>query len=601
MKKSRLIPILAFSAVLLPNLFLHSCANTTEAPTGGVKDTIPPVIVKFNPALGSVNVPVHGTKFEFTFDEYVTVKTATNIFLSPPLSKMPKSKVRGKSVIVYFEEDLLPGTTYTINFTDAIADANEGNIFPGFTYVFSTGEKIDSMFVTGTVLDSKKLSYQKNITVMVYKDHSDSAVIRTRPNAAAKTDEWGYFCLPFLQDTLYRMYAVKDDNNNGLYDKESEQIAFVDTLIRPMYKVVDSLPELQKYEMKDTALCLARRSEQTLILFRERPDKQYILNKERPGERSAYITFQAPDAWIDSLWIAGYPNDRVITQFNAERDSLEIWVNDKRPAPDTLHLFVSYRKTDSLNVLHPALEHINLMMKDKDGKPVVKAKRHKRKEIKHEDTICVYTLSAKPEMIEQNGFELEFNVPIIEENFDKITFTYLNPKQKEFTGELTVEQDSTNLRRYILRPKEAFVIGNEYTLKIPQRCFRDISGYYCDSLVTKVSLPTEDNLTILKLSCIEVGHRHIVELLDENKSSLLRQYIIDENTTLDFPYLKEGKYTIRITSDENRNSIVDTGSLLNHLQPERVRFWKDENGNEILAIPPGSEVSQVLDFKEIFK
>ena len=176
-----LFPIIVAAIVFLPMIFLHSCANTTQAPTGGPKDTIPPVIVAFRPENGATGVPVHGTKFAFTFNEYVTVKTASNIFLSPPQAKIPKSKVREKTLNVSFEEDLLPNTTYTINFTDAVADANEGNTFPGFTYVFSTGERIDSMFLTGTVVDCKKLEPVKGATVMLYKNPSDSAIFKEFP------------------------------------------------------------------------------------------------------------------------------------------------------------------------------------------------------------------------------------------------------------------------------------------------------------------------------------------------------------------------------------------------------------------------------------
>ena len=261
MRLKNLTPLVLAAVVLVPTFFMHSCANTTQSPSGGPKDTIPPALYWTNPSPGAVHVPTHGARFEFGFDEYVKIKTANNIFLSPPLQKPPKSKIKGKGVQVWFEEDLRPNTTYTISFTDAIADNNEGNMFPGYAYVFSTGDSIDSLMITGTVLDCNTLKPVKNATVMLYKDHSDSAIFKTRPDAAVKTDDWGYFALPYLQDTLFRLYAILDENNDNLYQMETEQVAFIDSLIRPRTVVADTLKELQNYDMKDTLACRERESE----------------------------------------------------------------------------------------------------------------------------------------------------------------------------------------------------------------------------------------------------------------------------------------------------------------------------------------------------
>ena len=351
----RLVPAVPVALILGSVLFSHSCANTTQAPTGGAKDTIPPRIVSFSPEHMSVNVPTHDTKLVFTFDEYVVLKAPSNIVLSPPQARAPKSRLRGKSVEVTFEEDLLPDMTYTLDFIDAIADNNEGNMFPGFTYVFSTGDTIDSLMITGIVQDCNTLDPVKGVTVMLYKDHADSAVMLSRPFAVTKTDDWGFFCIRNIKDTTYRLYAVKDGNSNNIYDPaDNELIAFVDSLIRPVTVVNDSLPELQKLDMKDTVSCLSRKNEFELSLFREKPSKQMIMKKVRVSDRSSYLTFNAPNAHIDSMWVRGVPAGKLITQFNIQRDSLEVWVNEKSRQPDTLHMFVNYRKTDSTGRLHPS-------------------------------------------------------------------------------------------------------------------------------------------------------------------------------------------------------------------------------------------------------
>ncbi len=591
----RFLPlILLVGACLLP-LFFPSCANTTQAPSGGKKDTIPPLIIDIKPLPGAVDVPLEGASFVFTFNEYVTIKTPSNIFLSPPQQRPPKSRLRGRNLIVSFEEPLEPDITYTLSFTDAIADANEGNLFPGYTYVFSTGSRIDSMMITGTVRDCNTLAPVKGATVLLHRDLADSAVLRHRPYAAAKTDDWGFFILPFIQDTVYRLYAIRDANNDNIYDPETETVAFADSLIRPVLVASDTVPEILRYDMLDTLRCLARRSEHELKLFREKPSKQFIVNKVRTSERSAYLTFMAPGAWIDSLWIRGYAADQVISQFNILQDSLELWINSRRSVPDTMRIHVNYRKTDSLGRLVPTQEIVKLPL------PAEKRTFSKsvRRNIKHEDTTCVYSFTAAPETVEQNGFVLEFRNPIISERFDSVQFLAVNTRQRQSRAEFSVERDSLNLRRYILRPKDKLQPGFEYSMKLPHRAFRDINGYYSDSTLLKVSLPTDETLSTLELELTGVDRKIIVDLLGEKRDKVLRSYVTDRDGTLLFPYLKAGRYSIRITQDGNRNSIVDTGSLLEHRQPEAVVFL-DFSGSDYLAIPASAEIVQSADIRTLF-
>lgn len=592
---SRFFPIIPVAMVLGMTIFSHSCANTTTPPSGGPKDTIPPIITEIYPLLGQTNVPVHKTKLFVEFNEYVTVKDPKSLFLSPPLEKSPKFKLKGKGVLVYFESDLDSNKTYTLDLTNAIGDNNEGNMFPGFTLVFSTGDVIDTMMVTGIVQDCNSLTPLKGATVMLYKDHADSAVFLKRPDAAVKTDDWGFFCMRNIQDTVYRMYAVIDENNNNKYDPESEKIAFIDSLFRPVVVVKDSLPELLKYEMTDTVNCLARNTEVELNVFREKPSKQMIVNKERIGERTAYITFMAPYAQIDSIWVRGVPADRLITQFNLMQDSLEIWVNDPKPQPDTMFLNVKYLKTDTLGMLNSFTEEIKLL------KPRKTPGKSSKKDMKKEDTLAVFKVEANPETVEQYGFVIEFTYPLVESAFDSLVFRMINPRQQESIGKYSVRQDSLNLRKYIVTPKDKLQAGYEYFLKIPHRKFKDINGFYNDSSEVKVMLPNDDKLSTMLLNLTNVKNKYIVDLLNEKRDKVLRSYIVDSDRTLIFPYLKSGKYSIRITEDLNRNGIVDTGILLEKKQPEKVRFYKLEDGTFLIDIPEMMEIEQNLDVEKMFE
>lgn len=598
MKKlfEKYFPAIPVLLVLGPVLFSHSCANTTTPPSGGPKDTIPPVIVKLYPYPGSKMVPVHKTQLAFTFNEYVVVKDQQSIFLSPPMEKPPKYRMKGKTLVIYFESDLDSNKTYTLDLTNAIADNNEGNMFPGYNLSFSTGNHVDSMYITGVVQDCNTLMPIKGATVMLYKDQADSAIFKQRPVAAGKTDDWGFFCIRNIQDTVYRLFAVMDVNYDNKYDATSEQVAFFDSLIRPVNRIRDSVPELYKYLMTDTLACQARKTEYELNMFKETPSTQMIDNSERVGERTAYITFMAPYAQIDSLWINGVPHDRIITQFNIMQDSLEIWINDPAPQPDTLYLNVDYMKTDTLGNLVPFVEEIKLT-KPKE----LMVRKSARKDIKKEDTTAVFTVAAEPENVEQNGFVIEFKYPLVESAFDSVTFRSLNPRQQEARGKFTVTQDTLNLRKYVIRPEEEFLPGYEYFLNIPGHKFKDINGFYNDSLEVKVTLPNDETLSTLSLVMSNVNNKYIVDLLNEKRDKVIRSFIIDSDQTLLFPYLKAGKYSIRLTEDVNRNGIVDTGNLLEKKQPEKVMFYKLENGNTLIDIPEKMELSQNLDVGEMFK
>ena len=598
MKKffKNLFPVIPVAIILGTVIFSHSCANTTTPPTGGPKDTIPPLIVEVYPQLGQTDVPCQKTKLEIKFNEYVVVKDPKSLFLSPPLEKAAQFKLKGKSVIVYFENDLDSNKTYTLDVTNAIADNNEGNMFPGYTLVFSTGDRIDSMMVTGVVQDCNTLNPIKGATVMLYKDHADSAIFKKRPDAAVKTDDWGFFCLRNIQDTLYRVYAIIDDNNNNMYEAENEKVAFIDTLFRPTIKVNDSIPELMKYDMKDTVSCLARQTELELNVFREKPTKQLIVNKERIGERTAYITFMAPYAQIDSIWIKGVPKEKLITQFNLVQDSLEIWINDPKPQPDTLFLNVKYMKTDTLGLLNSFTEEIKL------AKPkTLLVGKAAKKDIKKEDTTCVFTLEAKPELVEQYGFVMEFKYPVVKEAFDSIIFRSVNPRQQETKGKFKVIQDSLNLRKYTLKPVDKLLPGWEYFMKVPHRKFTDINGFYNDSTEVKVTLPNDDKLSTISLVLTGVENKYIVDLLDEKRTNVIRSYNIDKDQTLVFPYVKAGKYSIRFTEDRNQNGLVDTGNLLEHKQPEKVLFYKLDDGKSLIDIPEMTELEQEINLSEMFK
>ena len=595
----RFFPLIAVILALGASLFAPSCANTTQSPTGGPKDSIPPYIVDIKPLPGEVNVPLKDMKVVFSFNEYVKIAKPSSIYLSPPQEKAPKSYMRDRKLVVEFQSDLEPNTTYVLNLNDAIADNNEGNQFPGFSYVFSTGPTIDSMMVTGTVLDSKSLKPVKNATVVLHTDPSDSAVFLRRPYAAGMTDDWGFFYIPYIKDTVYSMYAILDQNADSKLDPLLEDAGFVATAVRPVMHASDTVPELMKYDMKDTVACKARRSEYELRLFREIPTAQSLKDYRRTSPNTAYLSFHAPYVRLDSLVVEGYEASSIITQFDDNRDSLLIWVNDRYDVRDTLRMSLKYGRTAADGSLEPYEEKIKLVM-DKELAAKFSPKAHAKKT--HQDSISVYRLEARPETVEEDGFTLTFEEPLVYEHFDSIRFWSVNPRQQKTFHPVKVTRDSLNLLVYHLKPDvKGYREGYEYYMKVPHHAFRGMSGKYTDSTEVRISLPSDTDLCSLRLRLSGVRGRYVVDLLAERGSDALRSYVVTSDRDVEFRYLQAGKYRVRVSYDVNGNGFIDPGTVIGKKAPEPSRYLLTGSGTEYLDLPAGSEVEQEVSLEKLFR
>ena len=586
-------------------VFPPSCANTSTPPEGGPKDTLAPVLMEIIPAYNTTGHPIDikHSQISFEFDEYVALNNPNSfIFLSPPQSKPPTAKIKGKKVVVSFTEPLDSNRTYTLSLGEAIKDNNEGNPFPPYTHSFSTGDHVDSLFVSGNIVEASTMLPMSNITVLFHTDQSDSAIYKVRPKAAAKSDLWGYFTVRNLPvDTVYRVFAIEDLNNNNLYDPDQERVAFLDTLVLPSSVMRPGIPELVTVAMTDTAACLARPAQLSLAMFKEVSQRQFLRARERVSRRQMYLKFAAPYPQIDSLILEGIPQEKLILEYNFYRDSITVWINDQGPVPDTLQMRLSYQRTDdSLNILVPVTDTVRMI------RPKGKMVENRWGEMVEEaDTLAAYEVDASPEKIDQDGIVILFESPMILTPFDSITITSKNTREQIAPAPFTVERDTANIRRFILRLQEKLTAGYEYTLRIPDSLFLDIDGIYCDSLVQKFSLPQNEDLSSLTVEASNVNEKYMVELVDEKRTKVYRTYHIDTAAVLAFPYLKAGKYSLRITEDMNGNGQIDTGDLLEHRQPEKVMMFKfnDVVGNNayIIEIPERTELIQTIDIGEMFR
>ena len=575
--------------------FSHSCANTTTPPGGGPKDTIPPVLLKVTPESGSTEFPVTDGKITLLYDEYTVVKTATDIQLSPPTKRRPTAKIKGKNIVVSFNDTLRENQTYTLDFGQALADNNEGNLAPRMVYTFSTGDCIDSLYLTGTVFDSRTLAPVKGVLVAAFTDLSDSACFNVMPDAVVKTDDWGFFSLRNIRDTTFRIYAYSNKAGTYKYDPDQDEVAFLDSVYHPTAVVNDSIYELKSFLMTDTLKCKARESMITLLMFKELQSVQYLQNSGRRTDKQGFLKFSAADVQINSLEFVGIDSSAVILQYNRTRDSLDFWINVDYRLDDSLLVRLNYMKTDSTGVLSPFDESLSLAVKPDEDQAA------KPKDKKQRDTTFKLTVNAKDETVEQLGVQIESALPITRIVRDSIHLKETNPKGQVSTKSFTFRQDSLDIRHYIIMPDDKLIKGYDYELTLPQGTFFNLDKLPNEAAMAKFKVPQSETLSLLQVVLQDVDGHYIVDLTDEKGSNVLRSYVVSSDRTLDFPYLKAGKYMIRIASDQNVNGLSDTGNLLEHRQPEPVRFYESEPGNKILEIPESAEIEQHINIKEMFR
>lgn len=593
------ITALSIAAFITCCILSHSCANTTTPPSGGPKDTIPPVLVNLNPENGTTEFPIYGGKILITYNEYTVIKNQNDVSLSPPMRKRLLTRVKGKSLLVTFSDTLQKDRTYTIDFGESIVDNNEGNVAPRLVYTFSTGKTIDSAYFTGRVYDSKTLAPVKKAFVAIFSDLSDSACFKTMPEAAVKTDEWGYFVLRNIRPIPYRIYAYTDADGNFLYNPDTDEIAFVDTVFTPNKFVNDTIFELGTFRMKDTLQCQARKCDFELPMFKELQSVQYIQNSGRNHEKSGFLKFSASNAVINSMEFWGLKKDQIITQFNHTRDSMDFWINSRYHLPDSLMLKINYMKSDSLGVLVATDESLSI--------PITKPKEETKPAMGKggkgsvPDSTFKLSIDIKQESVETEGFAVLSEWPYLNFSPDSIKVIETNPKGQKKEKAVNISKDSTEIRRFIIKPVDKLVKGYDYNVSIPQGTFRNLLGRPNSKELVKLSIPQDEKLSTLSLDikgCSKGGY--IIELTSEDGKKVVREKYIRSNGTVDMFYLQEGKYKIRITHDINGNGYLDTGNLLERRVPEPVMYYGGKD-NQILNIPQSSEIVQEIDLGKIFK
>ena len=567
----------------------YSCASM-GTPDGGPYDEMPPKFIGSSPKLHAVNVK--STKFELEFDEFIKLEKASEkVVVSPPQLEQPEIKVMGKKVVGELLDTLKDGVTYTIDFSDAIVDNNEGNPMGHFTYSFSTGSSIDTMEVSGTVLNAADLEPIKGIQVGLHKNLNDSAFTKLPFDRVSRTDSRGHFSIRGVAPGKYRIYALMDGNQNYLFDSKTEAIAFSDSIIIPTMMPATRQDTIWKDTLTiDTIKTIGytRFMPDDIILrvFKEENTRQYFSRGQRDKENHFILKFSAKADTLPTLTGLNFDaTDAFIVEPNAGNDSICYWIKDSLVYQmDTLQLKMDYLYTDSLNQLVPKTDTIYLAnkltrsQKEKLAKKEAeeKEKERKKKERKGEKVGPEPTPFLNMKVDAPSTFDINKNIVLsFEEPVVRMDTSAIHVNVKVDTlwvkTPFLLVADSVVPRQYeILASWEP---EKEYQLQIDSAAITGLYGLQTNKVEQTLKVKKLDEYGTLLLNLPGVEQTCIVELLDSS-GKVLRQQAVTPEGTADFYYLAPNtKYYIRLFNDRNGNKLWDTGVFEEGIQPEEVYYF----------------------------
>ena len=596
--------------IMVVALCIYACANRGY-PEGGPKDETPPQVVEEVPLSYTTNFKAK--RVNIYFDEFVQLNDINNKFIfSPPVKKDPKVSLKGKYVQVAIPDSLRENTTYSLDFADAIVDNNESNPLGFYRYVFSTGERIDTLELGGTVVNAESYEPVMGVLVALYEKQGDSIPLKELPDYIARTDSSGNFRLTNLREGHYRVMAIEDANRDKMYTPESEMFAWMDTTVFPVVEPatrVDTFHVIEKIVEADTILrdSIVRTdylaygpSNLYLRLFLERLTQLYMVEDDRKEREQLNFIFSIPGEnglevtlW-DTLATEPLPQDWYFKEHSAGNDTLTLWIKDSTVyKKDTLNVILSYMRSDSTGQWERYSDTARYTFRAKE-------KKEGKSKKKDEDALKVEFLEIKSNISGDLDLGarlyLEFSRPINKSTLDSIrilekvdTVYQLIPFQ--------VVEDSLRVRRVFV--DAAWKAGGEYQLQIDSATIYDIYGRFNDKLEKKFKVRTEEYYGKIMVNVRGVDCPTIVQLYKaENGKSengkrtynVVQSKVVEQDGEVVFPLLPEGKYCVRAILDRNGNGVWDTGLYLKHRQPEEIVYLRGE-----IAVKQNFDVEQDFD------
>lgn len=563
--------------IIIAAAVMYSCANIGN-PSGGPIDKTPPIFMRSNPTPNAVNVK--DRKIEIFFDEIVTLKDpSTKIIVSPAQTEMPRMSALGRKVTVELVDSLLPNTTYTIDFSNSIQDNNEGNAIDNFAFAFSTGSVIDSMRVSGYVLDSRTLEPMQSVVVGLQSNLADSAFHKEKLQRVALTNDRGQFTIRNVSPGSYHIFALKDLDRDYKFGNPTEDIAFLDSIIVPSIgsreaadTVYNDLNEI------DTIMRATRPAyfpnDILLSMFNEDRKSQYLANNLRVDSTRISLTFAAASDTLPSLSIVGrndVPDQWYTLERSQTNDTLTYWIRPPHlVSADTLMVATTYLRTDTASNLSWGTDTLKFTFQRQ------KAKKKK----KNEETDSLEQIRFMELHPLANGTQevyapllLQTGTPI--ERYSREAF-HLQRKLQNDTTFYPAEiksialRDSTLSRRDLML-KVDWEPGAAYTLAVDSLAMTDIYGLQTKPLKVDFNVRKMEEYGNIVFNIPAVRDSAIVELLDGTDKVVLHTPV--KNHRAELLNLQPGKYYARLFIDRNGNGKYDTGNYDIHLQPEETVYY----------------------------
>ena len=576
---------------------LYSCASIGRL-DGGPLDETPPRFIGSTPAAGALNNTK--TKVSLSFDEFIKLEKANEkVVISPPQVQQPEIKASGKKISVNLLDSLKPNTTYTIDFSDAIVDNNEGNPLGNFAFTFSTGSAIDTMEVSGTLLEASNLEPVKGMLVGMHSNLSDTAFTKLPFDRVARTDSRGHFTIRGVAPGKYRIFGLMDADQNFAFSQKSEALAFNDSLVIPRWEerirqdttwvdslIIDTVVERKyTYYLPDNVI---------LRSFKEDLFSQYLVKNERLTPEKFTLYFAAKADTLPVLKGLNFDErDAFIIEKNLTNDTIHYWVKDSLLyKQDTLSLSLNYLYTDTLNQLVPRTDTLNLVAKTvkKAVDEPKKKKKKKGEEEEPEPTKFLHVSTYIPSTMDVYDYiSLSFDEPIA--SFDSAAI-HLKQKVDTLWEDIpfTFEQDSLQLRKYNLYYE--WEPTREYEFSVDSTAFHGIYGLFTDKIKQNIKVRSLEEYGAIYFNVSGCDSIAFVELLDTQDKVVRKVPVV--NGQADFYFLNPGKYCARLINDTNGNGVWDSGEYETKRQPEMVYYYP-----QILEPKANWEVEQTWDVKAL--
>ena len=579
------LPLLAVLAVM-------SCAKMGQ-PDGGWYDETPPVIVRTTPQDKDVNV--NQKKISIYFDEYIKVDNPTEkVVISPPQIEQAEIAASGKRIVVELKDSLKPNTTYTVDFSDAITDNNEGNPLGNYTYTFSTGSHIDTMEVAGYVLNAQNLEPIKGILVGLYSNLSDTIFTKEPMLRVSRTDSRGKFIIKGVAAGDYRIYALQDADNNYVFNQKSEQIAFTHDIITP-----SSMPDIRQDTIWRDSLHIDSivrvgythflPDDIVLRAFTEVQTNRYLVKTERTEPDHFTMFFSYGDSLLPQIRGLNFnEQDAFIIEPTEKHDTITYWLRDTMLVnQDTLRMEVKYMATDTLGVLRLQTDTMDVLAK------VPYEKRMKQQADEYEEW------KKKQDKAKKRGKEYETEMPpkALEPKYDvasepapdqNVIITVPTPLASADTSRIHLYSKHDTLwyrSPFILRPKPGkhrtyellgeWRPGIEYSLEVDTMAFTDIYGKTSAPKKQGFKVKTEDSYATLLFDITGMADTAVVVQLLNSQDAMVKE-VSTSNGRAEFFYIKPDVYYARMFIDSNKNGVWDTGDYAAGRQAETTYYYPDK-------------------------